>query len=246
MLCIFGLTACGSKKSDEEMFDAETCEQNVEAIISQVIQTIDEETMKQYIALGTDELDTIMMNNGLPMTGDAFRSFLESWIAAKEEGGEFQSLGKWEESVNGNELTLTTTAAYEKRNADFTVIFNKYSKIKSVGIDMKYSTGEILKKAVMNTLLGMGTVFVVLIIISLIISCFGLVAKVQNGMGKGTTAGEAAAVPPEAVAEGIGIPGDLELAAVIAAAIAAAEGTSADSFVVRSIKKRNTSKWKRA
>ncbi|MFQ7847658.1 MAG: OadG family transporter subunit [Sellimonas intestinalis] len=38
---------------------------------------------------------------------------------------------------------------------------------------------------------------------------------------------------------------DLELAAVITAAIAASEGTSTDGFVVRSIKKRRkNSQWK--
>ena len=39
---------------------------------------------------------------------------------------------------------------------------------------------------------------------------------------------------------------DLELVAVISAAIAASENTSTDSFVVRSIKKVNRSKWQRA
>ena len=37
---------------------------------------------------------------------------------------------------------------------------------------------------------------------------------------------------------------DAELVAVIAAAIAAAEGTSTDSFVVRSIRRRPSNKWK--
>lgn len=36
---------------------------------------------------------------------------------------------------------------------------------------------------------------------------------------------------------------DTELAAVIAAAIAASEGTSADGFIVRSIKRRKSNKW---
>lgn len=39
---------------------------------------------------------------------------------------------------------------------------------------------------------------------------------------------------------------DLELVAVITAAIAAAEGVSSDAFVVRSIKKANKNKWQRA
>ena len=36
---------------------------------------------------------------------------------------------------------------------------------------------------------------------------------------------------------------DTELVAVISAAIAAAEGTSTDGFVVRSIKRRTSNKW---
>lgn len=36
---------------------------------------------------------------------------------------------------------------------------------------------------------------------------------------------------------------DLELVAVITAAIAASEGTSTDDFVVRSIKRRTSNKW---
>ena len=39
---------------------------------------------------------------------------------------------------------------------------------------------------------------------------------------------------------------DTELIAVIAAAIAAAENTTTDSFVVRSIKKVNKTKWRNA
>jgi predicted house-cleaning noncanonical NTP pyrophosphatase (MazG superfamily) len=39
---------------------------------------------------------------------------------------------------------------------------------------------------------------------------------------------------------------DLELVAVITAAIAASEGTSADGLVVRSIKRARNSQWKKA
>ena len=39
---------------------------------------------------------------------------------------------------------------------------------------------------------------------------------------------------------------DLELVAVISAAIAAYTGTSSDGFVVRSIKRSTTNKWKKA
>ena len=50
---------------------------------------------------------------------------------------------------------------------------------------------------------------------------------------------------PKAVEESVAEPdlGDEELAAVIAAAVAASEGTSTDGFVVRSIKRRKSNKW---
>ena len=44
-------------------------------------------------------------------------------------------------------------------------------------------------------------------------------------------------------AEETDVTDDTELAAVIAAAVAASEGTSPDGFVVRSIKRRKSNKW---
>ena len=97
-------------------------------------------------------------------------------------------------------------------------------------------------KAGLNTLLGMGTVFAVLILICLIISSFTLIAKVQNAKAKkksdnatGIDNAVAQIVEQEEVAED-----DLELVAVIAAAVAAYEGaSSSDGYVVRSIRKVN-------
>ena len=107
-----------------------------------------------------------------------------------------------------------------------------------------------MTKAVMNTLIGMGTVFVVLIFISLIISCFGLISKVNVKKPKKEEAAKSA--PAEApvvaqIAQKEELANDAELVAVIAAAIAAYEGSgSADGFVVRSIRKSNKSKWQNA
>ena len=96
-----------------------------------------------------------------------------------------------------------------------------------------------MAKAAMNTAMGMGTVFVMLIIISLIISCFTLINKAQ----KKTESKKAANAPAVAVPAATPVAetpqtDDLELVAVIAAAIAAATGSSTDDFVVRSIKRR--------
>ena len=117
--------------------------------------------------------------------------------------------------------------------------------MESMDVSAHYSTGEILKKAGLNTVLGMGTVFVVLIFISFIIYLLEYIPKLQQKMANKDKEVEVkkeaavqAAPAPVATAEDDG-----ELVAVIAAAIAAAEGTSTDGFVVRSIKRRKSNRW---
>ena len=97
--------------------------------------------------------------------------------------------------------------------------------------------------AALNTVIGMGTVFVVLIIIIGVISLFKFIPVIQDRLAK-KKASEAQAESGSAAVETINAPeeadltDDLELVAVIAAAIAASEGAaSADGFVVRSIRK---------
>lgn len=105
----------------------------------------------------------------------------------------------------------------------------------SLTINAHYSTAEILKKAGLNTILGMGTVFVVLIFISFIISLFRFIPELEKKFKNKKTAEPAKAPAPAPVP--VAKPAaeestdDAELVAVISAAIAAAEGTSADGFV---------------
>ena len=89
--------------------------------------------------------------------------------------------------------------------------------------------GEILGNAALNTLMGMGVVFIVLILISLVISAFSLINKAEAKMHKQEAPVKApapAAPAPAAVEEDV--TDDTELVAVIAAAIAAYEGTSVE------------------
>ena len=115
-----------------------------------------------------------------------------------------------------------------------------------------YTFGEQMERAALNTLLGMGTVFVILIMISAIISCFSVIPKIQAKQKKKAeakaNAGKAEADPVVTqIAEKEELSDDTELVAVIAAAVAAYEGSaSTDGFVVRSIRKSNKSKWQKA
>ena len=103
----------------------------------------------------------------------------------------------------------------------------------------------------MNTVIGMGTVFCVLILISIIISAFVFIPKIQaslSGKKKKEVQTEVAEKKTvEASAALTVTEEDVELVAVIAAAIAASEGAaSTDGFVVRSIRRVNKNKWQRA
>ena len=112
---------------------------------------------------------------------------------------------------------------------------------------------ERIAKAGLNTVIIFITVFAVLILICLIISCFGFIYKAQVASEEKKKA-KTSSVTDKAVDNTIAqiiekeeLSNDTELVAVIAAAIAASEGaTSTDGFVVRSIKRANSKKWQNA
>ena len=115
-----------------------------------------------------------------------------------------------------------------------------------IGVTVNRSTGEKLENAGLNTLLGMGMAFAILIIISLIISLFPLLfGGKKKKVSDKEIAQQAIDNTTAQIADKEDLSNDAELVAVIAAAIAAYEGSaSADGFQVRSIRKVNTN-WKK-
>ncbi len=105
-----------------------------------------------------------------------------------------------------------------------------------------YDMSEMMTKAALNTLLGMGTVFAILIIIVICLSIMSAILKAVTGKPKTKKeqVSETAASNTinNIVAQEENQTDDTELVAVITAAIAASEGTSGDDFVVRSIIRR--------
>ena len=117
----------------------------------------------------------------------------------------------------------------ENGNASVELIFTNdiYLKMTSCTLNLNETKGELMTRAALNTLLGMGTVFVVLILISLIISAFGVIPNMQASFTSKKE--EPVPVPATPVAEPVveedeDLSDDMELVAVIAAAIAAYEG----------------------
>ena len=107
-----------------------------------------------------------------------------------------------------------------------------------------------MEHAGLNTLLGMGMAFFVLIIISLVISCFPLFLgghnKKEVKKTEKITTEQAIDHTISQIEEQEEMADDAELVAVISAAIAAFEGTShTEGFQVRSIRKVNKRNWKK-
>ncbi|MBR4719201.1 MAG: OadG family protein, partial [Lachnospiraceae bacterium] len=154
-------------------------------------------------------------------------------------------------------IIVDIPARFEKRDAVIEFIYkDDLSKtLTSYAVNINYSFGEKMGKAGLNTLLGMGTVFIVLILLSLLISCFGFINKAQMAAEKKKLYEEEKMTPvnasPVAAAAVQQDGDDDEIAAVIAAAIAAYQADStvsaanADGYYVRSIRRRTNNKWNR-
>ena len=107
-----------------------------------------------------------------------------------------------------------------------------------------------ISDAGINTVICLAVVFAVLIFISFLISLFKYIPKLEAALSKNdkkTELAENAVVNTvsqiEVKEEEEELSDDLELVAVITAAIAASAGTSTDGFVVRSIRRSNNSRW---
>ena len=103
---------------------------------------------------------------------------------------------------------------------------------------------NVFEQALLNTLMGMGTVFAVLIFISLLISLFVYIPSIERALKNRSSKKEKKAAQEERPAPKRPILEEVveeeELVDVITAAIMAANGgaaVSADKLVVRSIKR---------
>ena len=234
LILVLSFTGCG--KSETTEYDQTTMEQYADTIIS-AFSSMSEEDMDYYENLRDLNLDITLLQAQLPIDGSDFLTMIESWKASQEECGAYIEHGDWTMKVSHDGATLSSEGKFEDRDAEIAFTFNEKSDMESMTVSAHYTTGEILKKAGLNTILGMGTVFVVLIFISFIIYLLGFIPKLQKKLsGKGKAAEEKKETPVQAApAFAVSAPqaagtDDGELAAVIAAAIAASEGTSTDGF----------------
>lgn len=260
--CVLSLTACGSEKAMSEFQQSKVAQ--VEAMSPTVID------LMEVIAESGNTTELLENYNNIELAdwfaynysqytgsgsflceGKGIRSGMNSFVEGIEALDGFASVGTPESVVDDDTIIVTVpVVGTNGTSGSVELIFSNdiYFTMSACTFNMDESFGSLMARAGLNTLIGMGTVFIVLILISLIISAFGFIPKMQeklaNNKKKEETVSAPQAAPVETVEEELA--DDTELVAVIAAAIAAYEGTSADGFQVRSIKRANTKKWQRS
>ena len=249
VMLVLGLTACGSTDEPAETVVESAYAESLSEFLVANITGMSAEEMQYYIDLDVEDMQAILDQSGIPMKAEAFQGIFNGYASDVETFGEYISTDEYELKGDDEEATHITSLTFTDHPAKITLVFDEDGIVTSGTIDPVLSTGEILEKAGLNTVIGMGTVFVVLIFISCVIALLpkltGLITNV--GKKKEEPAKEAVpAAPAAAPAAEEELVDDLELVAVISAAIAAYTGTSSDGFVVRSIRRSDRNKWKKA
>ncbi len=230
-LCTFalalGLVSCGS--DSEETYGGYT---------SDVYDNLTK-TYMSYLMMYEDDSDTLSQ---IASSFPAFDELYESYEECKEEDlGEFIAFGSTTVEKSGKTITATLVSDYSKRDMKITFVFSALdveSGPTSINAEPVYTLGETMKKAGLNTIMGILIVFCMLVLMSGVIKCFEIIPKIEASLKNDNNNQVPTATHPVEPVQKDAAADDLELVAVIAAAIAASTGASTDSFVVRSIKKR--------
>ena len=250
--CVFSLCACAESESLTELEEAKlsSCE-DLAYYLMQIAVEYSSEATELTSTYNKVEMEYMLENVSYQAFGyavesdlGAFGGMLTTYAQAEEDMGGLVSTGDCSSKINGDEIVVTYELFGNETDGEFEFVFSNdiFTTLESAEAtaDLSFKqnlkkAGSSMKNAALNTVLGMGTVFCILILISLIISSFSVIGKTKKKPEEVKTV---KVEEPEIVEEELS--NDEELVAVIAAAIASFEGeTSTDGFVVRSIKKAN-------
>ena len=269
-LCVFGLSAC-SGKEDTTVYESQKLAKAESRAVNDILPRLgyfsdgvfdayeadngvipwDEYTMDEVEEAALEIL-------GIQADGYGFYNARQSFMSAAESIGKMKRnedgsivVGEIDSYIDGQQIVVSVPVECEngKANAEIILSNDMFLKLESASLTENYSMSQKMGKAGLNTLLGMGTVFIVLILISLLISLFGIIPKIQKASAekkaqkeaenKAAVAGIDNAIDQIIANEANNEADDTELVAVIAAAIAAYEGSgSTDGYIVRSIRRR--------
>ncbi len=229
-LLMTSLCACGSSSSD-------STEDETEAQWKETIENFVEE----YAGYSDEEKESLATNSGM----DFYQDAADVWESYEKELGDYKGIESSVYSENGTVVSVEVVAQFENKDCTINVMVDTDSnQPTSFTMEPEQTLGEKMAQAAKNTVVGVAIVFIVLIFLSLVISLFRFIP--QGGKKEDKSKGNAVQTPAVVNSQEEELTDDLELIAVISAAIAASENTSTDSFVVRSVKKVRRNNWKRS
>ncbi len=274
VMSLLALSACSSKPLEQVPEDIETMMMNGAESYLTGLTSASEDELKEQMRIAEKSQNTVL------------QSGITSWQTAQADVGALRQITDKKVIRTGEDsYKAIVRAEFEKRNLTFTLGVSQASdgvsyEASEINFTPDYTTGEKMAKAGMNTLMGMGTVFLVLIFISFLIAQFKHInayelkkkAAKEAEMAAARAAAAAAAPKPAAPAPVPIVPvpapaapapapaapvvqaapepapvqpeapepevDELELIAVITAAISEATSVPADELVVRSIRRR--------
>ena len=233
---------------DDELVEAVQENYNVHEVESQV-----EDYFSLYISMVSQNYDINFGYDSIDVEGNAILTGMVSFNNTYDELGDIKTSEGFQGTykVSGDEIIVSVPVTGTKtdsngnvRTATAELIFTNdiFLTLKSCALNLDQTMGELMTKAAMDTLMGMMTVFAVLILISIIIWAMGGIPKLQAKLAKKPESKKEESIDntiAQIVEKEESTEDDTELVAVLAAAIAAYEGSqSTDGFVVRSIRKR--------
>ena len=254
LTCLLSIAGCGKERTftDIEKDRINSCIQMSDSLI-QVMQYLGTRETLSDLTGNYKKHETVAILQSLtsqvymPISADlgVFEGMLTTYVQAVEDMGGIVSVGECTTDIVGKEVVVKYDVTGNVANGE--IIFKYTNDLRTVltaaetnaHLSFKQNMAKAKKSmatAGLNTLLGMGTVFAVLILISLIISSFNLF-KPKNKPLPAKEEVKAATDNNEVVED---LADDTELVAVIMAAISAYEGNvSTDGLVVRSIRRAN-------
>lgn len=263
LTCIVSLTACSSAEevsiyqADKQVYAEQYAVESIIPLMTKSVAMQDFIEIYEADGFTSKEWESVIYQsfNGLSVNGDAYLKGFESFLTGLEKMGEILELGSVSSVVSDEEIIVYVDVLGTVKDGQVEIILSNdfFGSLKSCTLNVNATFEEKMTNAGLNTLLGMGTVFAVLIFIMLIIYAFGIIPVIQEKLANKDKAQvketkKAPAKAKEADLELVAAiaattafeesRNDTELVAVIAAAVAAYRGeTTTDGFVVRSIKK---------
>lgn len=231
--------------TEAEEVQTEAAETEASMTIEDQIKAILASNLEQLSAMTDEQLDAMLES------GDtSSEAIATNWNSVKSELGAFVEVTEASMNAEGTEIVGTAKYAEIEDNTTVTVTYSIDAETGTANMkwDIEYPMSVLLQQAGLNTLMGLVIVFAALAFLAFLISKLHYIPDMIEARAKKNAPAPAAPAPVAAapVVEEEEYVDDLELVAVITAAIAASENTSTDGFVVRSIKKANKKNWQRA